>query len=76
MTIRPAIHQMMPLIHHALASLADPANLPHNAKIKLGEETLDLKVSAIMDEAGAYLGPMVTWAVITRQVALWRRRLG
>jgi methyl-accepting chemotaxis protein len=55
---------------HQRGLLADPKNLPHNAKIKLGEETLDLRVSAIMDDHGTYIGPMVTWSVITAQVAL------
>ena len=55
---------------HQQRILSDPNNLPHQAKIKLGDETLDLKVSAIMDEAGAYIGPMVSWAVVTHQVQL------
>ena len=55
---------------HQRKLLADPGNLPHNAKIKLGDETLALKVSAIMDDKGTYLGPMVTWSVITAQVAM------
>lgn len=48
--------------------LSDPRNLPHRASIKLGEEILDLNVSAIRDESGDYIGPMVTWEVITEQV--------
>ncbi len=55
---------------HQRRLLSDPANLPHNAKIKLGDETLDLRVSAITDAGGAYLGPMVTWSVITDRVRL------
>ena len=55
---------------HQRALLADPANLPHNAKIQLGEETLDLRVSAVTDDQGAYLGPMVTWSVATDRVRL------
>ena len=55
---------------HQRRILADPANLPHNAKIKLGDETLDLRVSAIHDKDGGYLGPMLTWSVITAQVQL------
>lgn len=47
--------------------LSDPKNLPHRANIKLGEETLDLHVSAIRDRHGEYIGPMVTWEVITEQ---------
>ena len=50
--------------------LADPNNLPHSAKIKLGNDTLDLKVSAIQDNSGNYIGAMLNWAVITSQVAL------
>jgi methyl-accepting chemotaxis protein len=55
---------------HPRGLLADPKNLPHNARIKLGNETLDLRVSAIMDDHGTYLGPMVTWSVLTAQLAL------
>ncbi len=50
--------------------LSDPNKLPHKAKIKLGPETLDLSVSAIMDKNGGYIGPMLSWAVVTRQVEL------
>lgn len=55
---------------HQRQLLADPKNLPHQAKIRLGEETLDLRVSAIMGDDGAYLGPMVSWSVVTAQVAM------
>lgn len=55
---------------HQRKLLANPDNLPHQAKIKLGEETLDLRVSAIRDGKGNYLGPMVSWAVVTGQVKL------
>ena len=55
---------------HQRALLADPKNLPHQAKIMLGEETLDLLVSAILDSDGTYIGPMVTWSVVTERVKL------
>jgi methyl-accepting chemotaxis protein len=45
--------------------LSDPRNLPHRATIRLGDELLDLNVSAIRDARGEYIGPMVTWDVIT-----------
>ncbi|MGZ3742636.1 MAG: methyl-accepting chemotaxis protein [Pseudobdellovibrionaceae bacterium] len=48
--------------------LSDPRNLPHRAKIKLAEHTLDLLASAIYDNNKNYLGPMITWSVITDQV--------
>jgi methyl-accepting chemotaxis protein len=50
---------------HQRGILADPANLPHNAKIRLDDEVLDLRVSAIIEDDGNYLGPMVTWSVVT-----------
>ncbi len=50
--------------------LSDPRNLPHKAKIKLGEETLALDVAAIVDQSGAYLGPMLSWSVVTAQVRM------
>ncbi len=48
--------------------LSDPANLPHRANINLGEDTLDLLVSPIYDNKGNYMGPMVTWEVITEKL--------
>lgn len=50
--------------------LADPRNLPHKAKIKVGPEILDLLVSPIYDNNKNYLGPMVTWDIITLKVQL------
>ncbi|HCO23596.1 MAG: hypothetical protein CME31_08795 [Gimesia sp.] len=50
--------------------LADPSNLPHRAKIKVGDETLDLLATAIMDQEGNYIGPMVSWSVVTEQVRM------
>ncbi len=58
---------------HVRALLADPANLPHRARIALGEETFDLAVSAIRDRDGAYVGPMVTWHRATEQMRLVSR---
>ncbi|QDU50123.1 Biofilm dispersion protein BdlA [Gimesia panareensis] len=50
--------------------LSDPSNMPHRAKIKVGEETLDLLATAITDKQGNYIGPMVSWSLITDQVKL------
>jgi methyl-accepting chemotaxis protein len=55
---------------HQRKLLADPGNLPHRAKIRLGEEILDLRVSAVMGGNGDYLGPMVTWSLVTKQEEL------
>jgi methyl-accepting chemotaxis protein len=52
--------------------LADPKNLPHRAEIQLGPEVLDLLVSPIYDDDNNYMGPMVTWEVITEKLDLER----
>ena len=53
--------------------LASPDNLPHKANIILGPETLELNVSAILDQSGAYVGPMVAWSVVTEKVTMANR---
>ncbi len=53
---------------HQRKLLADPKNLPHSARIAVGDEWLDLLVSPLMDRNGAYIGPMLTWSIITEQV--------
>ena len=58
---------------HQRNILKDPRNLPHQAHIQLGPETLDLRVSAIYDKAGNYVGPMISWAVITQQLETERQ---
>ena len=58
---------------HQSRLLADPKNLPHQARISLGDETLDLLVSPILDKTGAYLGPMLSWSVVTEPINLANR---
>ncbi len=53
---------------HQRKLLSDPKNLPHQAHILVGDETLDLLVSAIFDDQGNYMGPMVTWEIITEKL--------
>ena len=55
---------------HQRRLLSNDKNLPHRAKIKLGDEVLDLQVNAIYDESKNYIGPMVTWDIITKRLAL------
>ncbi|MBC8286126.1 MAG: methyl-accepting chemotaxis protein [Nitrospinae bacterium] len=55
---------------HQRKILSDPNNLPHQANIQLGPETLDLLVSPIFDADKNYLGPMVTWEVVTEKLKL------
>ena len=48
----------------------DDKQLPHTAKIKLGPETLKLLVAPMYDNHKNYIGPMVTWEVISAQMTL------
>jgi methyl-accepting chemotaxis protein len=50
--------------------LADVDNLPRRALIHVGPETLDLNVTAILDDAGEYVGAMATWENVTEKLAL------
>ena len=58
---------------HQRRILSDPNNLPHKAQIKVGSEVLDLLASPVFDRAGSYIGPMLTWSVITAQVEMASR---
>lgn len=58
---------------HQRRMLADKRNLPHSANIQLGAETLSLNVSAMLGSKGEYIGPMVTWEVVTEKLANERK---
>jgi methyl-accepting chemotaxis protein len=53
--------------------VTDPASLPHRAQLVVGEESLELNISALHDSHGVYVGPMVTWHQRTDQVRLAAR---
>ncbi|MDV7341675.1 methyl-accepting chemotaxis protein [Terasakiella sp. A23] len=53
---------------HQRNLMGDPSNLPHKAKIKLGDQHLDLLASPVYDKDGNYTTAMLTWSVITEQV--------
>jgi methyl-accepting chemotaxis protein len=50
--------------------ITDDRNLPLNSKIKVGPETLSLLVSAVYDQNKNYIGPMVTWEVVSDRISL------
>src|SRR4029079_4641152 len=50
--------------------LANDKNLPVRANIRIGPEIADLLVTAIYDKNKNYIGPMVTWELITEQEKL------
>jgi len=53
---------------HQRRILSDPKNLPHTAIIDVAGEKLDLLVTPITDKEGKYMGPMLTWSVVTQKV--------
>jgi methyl-accepting chemotaxis protein len=53
---------------HQRRLLADPSNLPHQARFPLGDEWVELNVEAMHDVAGTYVGAMVNWSIITEYV--------
>ena len=55
---------------HQRRILSDPNNLPYSASIELGEHKLKLDVAPITAAGGEYLGPMLSWSVVTEQVNL------
>ncbi len=57
-------------------TFADPRSLPYATRLAIGPETLELNVSAIMDKDGGYIGPMLSWAVVTEQMQLAERVSG
>lgn len=55
---------------HQRRIMSDPKNLPRQANIQLGPETLSLLVSPLFDAQQKYMGSMVTWEVITEKIRL------
>ncbi len=55
---------------HQRRMLVDASRLPHTANIKLGSDTLNLRISAITDSKGAYMGPMLTWSIVTENMRM------
>ena len=54
----------------ARAVLGDATRLPHKSRVRMGQEVLDLNVSALRDAAGTYTGAMLAWARVTEQARL------
>ncbi|QQP91651.1 cache domain-containing protein [Skermanella sp. TT6] len=59
-------HQRDPQRIRAIVS--DPDRLPHHARIRLGDDWMDLNISAMRNVRGEYKGPLLTWRLITDQV--------
>ena len=48
--------------------LGDPRNLPFTSMIIIGSETVSLTASAVIDQNENYLGPMISWEIVTEKV--------
>ncbi len=46
-------------------TMMDPKRLPQSLQLMLGPETLDVQVHPTFDASDQFLGPMITWTVIT-----------
>ncbi len=55
---------------HQQAILGNPKNLPSRVVIELGEEKVDLEVSAIFDGKGGHMGSMLSWSLVTQKLAV------
>lgn len=60
---------------HERALLSDPSTLPHKTRIEIGGEVLDLTVTAIHHK-NRYVGPMLTWSVVTQEAYREREAVG
>jgi methyl-accepting chemotaxis protein len=58
---------------HQRQILSDPKNLPVRTNINIGPEIADLLVTAIYDKDKNYLGPMITWDLITEKLEAERK---
>ena len=49
------------------AFLSDPQKRPQKALLHIGSETIEQLISAVFDQQGGYLGPMLTWELVTEK---------
>lgn len=53
---------------HQRNLISNPSNFPFRSTISLGTEKLDLNMAAVFDANNNYIGPMVTWEVVTQKM--------
>lgn len=59
---------------HQRAILQNPANLPYEARIQVADLKFRLNATAVLDDAGKYLGNMVEWQDTTEQERVEQER--
>jgi len=50
--------------------ISDPHNLPYDADIEIGDQKMHLRVTALLDENGVYIGPMLHWQNMTEKLRM------
>ena len=60
---------------HQRRILSNERNLPKRAIIQIGDQKADLLVTPVFDNAGKYIGPMVTWEVVTAKLEMEAKNL-
>ena len=70
------VGQSIDMFHHNPSHqrqiLSNPANLPYRTRIQIGEESIDLQISAVLDRRNQYAGAMLMWDIVTDQAQLSR----
>jgi methyl-accepting chemotaxis protein len=55
---------------HQRQMLGTDKHLPHDALIRVGPEQMQLRVSAVYDQNRKYIGPMITWEMVTEKLKI------
>jgi len=50
--------------------LANDKNLPHTAIFEIGDESIEIQASAVYDDDGNYVGPLVCWDIVTERIEI------
>ncbi|MBH24960.1 MAG: hypothetical protein CMH57_10995 [Myxococcales bacterium] len=58
---------------HQRRLLSDPANLPCETRLTMGDEVVALTVYALYDDSGKYTGPAVAWELVTEEARQEKR---
>ncbi|MBT3511435.1 MAG: chemotaxis protein, partial [Nitrospina sp.] len=53
---------------HQRNIVSNPKNLPVKTLITVGPESVSLDISAVIDQNQNYLGPMISWEIVTEKV--------
>jgi ABC-type transporter Mla subunit MlaD len=49
---------------------SDPGRLPSRDTLHLGDQIIEIEAAAVLDMHGTFIGPMISWQIVTEQVRL------